>query len=257
MRHLHLIIATALIAVGLHNTPLQAQCDFPTYLNLRVLLEGPLDSATGLMSDTLRTQGLLPLTEPYTALGYQYGGGGGGETMDPAMLLTEGPDAIVDWVVVEVRYPNDPGRMLLSRSALLQRDGDIISLDGNPVGLCVETGQHHIAVRHRNHLGIMTGRPVEFYSGQFGIIFADPVDLSSPLTATYRNNDARRRMGTHMALWSGDVSFDGKVQYTGIGNDRDLVLQAIGGVTPTNTTSGYGSTDLNLDGSTRYTGQNG
>lgn len=232
----------------------QAQCDFPATTTLRVLLEGPLDTTTMLMNDELRTAGLLPLAEPYTALGHQFRGGGN-ETIDPSVLLPEGPDAIVDWVVVEVRHPNDPGRILYSRSALLQRDGDVVGLDGlNSVQLCVEAGKYHIAVRHRNHLGIMTGSPLEYYQGQFGILYSDPVDLSSPQTNTYRNSQARRKMGVGMAMWSGDVSFDGKVQYTGEGNDRDLVLQAIGGVVPTSTATGYGSSDLNLDGSMRYTG---
>ncbi|MCB9162810.1 MAG: hypothetical protein H6592_00020 [Flavobacteriales bacterium] len=233
----------------------QAQCDFPANTTLRVLLEGPLDTTTMLMNDELRTAGLLPLAEPYTALGHQFRGGGN-ETIDPSVLLPEGPDAIVDWVVVEVRHPNDPGRVLYSRSALLQRDGDVVGLDGlNGVELCVEAGKYHISVRHRNHLGIMTGSPLEYYQGQFGILFSDPVDLSSPQTDTYRNSQARRKMGVGMAMWSGDVSFDGKVQYTGEGNDRDLVLQAIGGIVPTNTATGYGSSDLNLDGSTRYSGE--
>jgi hypothetical protein len=42
--------------------------------------------------------------------------------------------------------------------------------------------------------------------------------------------------------------------YTGAGNDRDPVLQAIGGAVATNTQSGYLATDINLDGVVKYTG---
>jgi hypothetical protein len=41
------------------------------------------------------------------------------------------------------------------------------------------------------------------------------------------------------------------------GNDRDLVLQAIGGSTPTNVVSGaYSPSDINLDGEIKYSGAN-
>lgn len=233
----------------------QGPCPMPATIELRVLLEGPLDSLTGLMNDDLRAAGLIPLTEPYTALGYAHRGGGGGEVTTATMFETTGNDAIVDWVLVEVRYANDPGRLLLSRSALIQRDGDVVDAEGsNLLSLCVAPGLWHLAVRHRNHLGIMTGRPVEFFSGQFGLVFADPVDLSSPSTLTYRDGTSRRRSGGRMAMWNGDVTFDGKVKYTGSGNDRDPVLLQIGSTTPNNLDSGYVQSDVNLDAVAKYTG---
>jgi len=221
------------------------------------MLDGPYDESTSLMRDELRSRGLLPILEPYTALGQQFRGGGGGETIDPAILLNEGEDAIVDWVVVEIRDKNDPGRCIASRCALIQRDGDIVDLDGlNPVVVCVGPGQYHVAVRHRNHMAIMTGSPVEFLSGQFGLVYAELVDLSSPEVRAYRNSESRKALNGVMLLWSGDVNFDGLVKYTGIGNDRDLVLQAIGGTVATNVVdSTYAQTDVNLNSQVKYTGQ--
>lgn len=58
------------------------------------------------------------------------------------------------------------------------------------------------------------------------------------------------------ALWCGDVSFDGVVKYTGVGNDRDPIISAIGGTVPTATIIGYHSEDVNLDGTVKYTGAN-
>ena len=34
-----------------------------------------------------------------------------------------------------------------------------------------------------------------------------------------------------------DINMDGVVRYTGAGNDRDIILQSIGGSVPTNTRS--------------------
>ncbi|MBL7986217.1 MAG: proprotein convertase P-domain-containing protein, partial [Flavobacteriales bacterium] len=75
-------------------------------VDARVLLEGCYDAGTGLMHDSLRAQGSLPLTEPYTGAGY-VAVGGGGETTFPAVLAVQGPTAIVDWVILELRDASD------------------------------------------------------------------------------------------------------------------------------------------------------
>lgn len=50
-----------------------------------------------------------------------------------------------------------------------------------------------------------------------------------------------------------DVNRDGMVKYVGANNDRDPILQAIGGTVPTAKLSGqYRSEDLNLDGVVKY-----
>ena len=61
-------------------------------------------------------------------------------------------------------------------------------------------------------------------------------------------------MGVWAALWAGDVSGDEEVSYAGTGNDRDRILLAIGGTSPTMVTSGYHVEDVNMDGMVRYTG---
>ena len=55
-------------------------------------------------------------------------------------------------------------------------------------------------------------------------------------------------------MWSGNTHPDGYLQYTGAQNDRDPILQAIGGTVPTSTISAYDLRDVNLDGVVRYTG---
>ncbi|MBK6775219.1 MAG: hypothetical protein IPG74_05005 [Flavobacteriales bacterium] len=72
-------------------------------------------------------------------------------------------------------------------------------------------------------------------------------------TPTY-GTEACRVTGAVQLLWSGDVSFDGVMKYTGLSNDRDPILIEIGGTVPTNTVSGYHDTDVNLDGAVKYTG---
>ena len=69
------------------------------------------------------------------------------------VLDVTGDDAITDWVVVELRDKNDAATVLETFSGLIQRDGDIVGLDGiDDVGLPVLDDDYFVAVRHRNHL---------------------------------------------------------------------------------------------------------
>ncbi len=220
----------------------------PIMLAPLLLLEGPYSAVTALMHDSLRTRGLIPLSEPYSALGYAYPGGGGGASIDPAVLVASGSDAVVDWVLVELRQASDPAVILSSCAALLQRDGDVVALDGSSAPTLVAVpGDYHVALRHRNHLAAMTAQPVSLDT------LPTTLDLSSPLTSTFGSN-ARKEVSGRMALWAGDVTFNGQVKYTGSGNDRDPILTRIGGTVPTNVVLGYWREDCTLDGAVKYTG---
>ncbi|MBK7555385.1 MAG: hypothetical protein IPI55_12445 [Flavobacteriales bacterium] len=215
----------------------------------KVYLDGSFDTGTALMGDGLRAGGLLPLNEPYTALGYVHTGPATAPTTAGVLSLT-GQNAIADWVLLELRDGNNMTAVVRSRSALVQRDGDVVDTDGvSPVSFSIPPGNYFVVVRHRNHLGCMTATPIAL-SG-----IATVVDLTSPLTGTY-GTDARKSAGAYRTLWSGDTTFDGKLKYTGILNDRDPILVRIGGIVPTNTVVGYFGEDSNLDGTVKYTGTN-
>jgi uncharacterized protein (TIGR02145 family) len=217
----------------------------------RVFLGGPYDSGTMLMSDALRVTGLLPLQEPYTTLGFAMLGGGG-VSMSPSILSVTGNNAIVDWVLVELRHATDPMWVVTSVCALVQRDGDVVATNGvSPVAFStMPAGNYFVAVRHRNHLGVMTASTLAL------TMATTQLDLTLPGTAVYGVN-ARMDMGGTMALWPGDANMDGVVMYAGIGNDRDAILAAVGGVIPTNVlTNVYTSEDVNMDGLVKYVGLN-
>ncbi|HRH68165.1 MAG TPA: hypothetical protein PLB89_01530 [Flavobacteriales bacterium] len=216
----------------------------------KVFLDGPYDQQAGLMAGSLNQQGLIPASEPFTALNYPHVAGGGGETVGADVLAVQGADAIVDWVLLELRDATDPGQILATRCALVQRDGDVVDTDGtSPVSFPLSEGEYHLAIKHRNHLGAMTGTSVTLSSTP------DVIDLTDPMLAVH-GMDARKDRNGVMALWSGDVNFDGVLKYTGNGNDRDVILQTIGGTVPTATLNGYLQGDANMDGVVKYTGTN-
>lgn len=212
---------------------------------LSAFLQGPLTSATS-MSDALRTSGLIPLTEPFTAMGFTHIGSGG-ETIDP-MVLTLLYGQVVDWIFVELRDKQDPAVVLQTRCGLIKNNGTIVGVNGaSGITFNAVPGEYHIAVRHRNHLGVMTGEPLALSPSGASL------DLRVTSTPTH-GTDARAAAFGRSALWSGDVNTDGELKYTGSGNDRDPLLVRIGGTVPTNVISGYANEDVNMDGQVKYTG---
>ncbi len=216
-------------------------------VSAKVILSGALPGTGSLMNDQLRSLPAFPLTEPYTAMGLPTAAGG--TSIAQSVLSVSGLNAIVDWVLLELRSPATPSTVLVRRAALLQRDGDVVDLDGtSPVSCPIAVGSYHVAMRHRNHLGVMTA--AAFALGPT----ATAVDLRFASTPTY-GTDALRNMGTFMALWSGNAQLDGKVSYTGSGNDRDPILVSVGSTTPNNSQTGqYSLRDVNLNGTVSYAG---
>lgn len=220
-----------------------------TMVSAKVMLEGAYDPGTGLMRDDLRALGLLPLNEPFTALGYAAAPGSPpSEPTTPGVFAVTGPDAIVDWVVLEFRAQHDGAVRLATRYALLQRDGDIADLDGvSPVRFPLSFGHRRLAVLHRNHMGVVTANSIYFEE--------TAVDFADPLLDVHNGVEARRNESGTMLLRMGDSSFNDQIMYMGEGNDRDLILTRIGGSVPTNVVNGYYNEDNNLDGVVRYVGE--
>jgi hypothetical protein len=164
------------------------------------------------------------------------------------VLAVAGANAIVDWVLVELRDAATPSIVLRSRTALVQRDGDIVSVDGtSPVSFDLPTGSYHVAVRHRNHLGVMTAAPLAMGVG------TTVLDLTVAATPTW-GTEARKTIGGVRALWAGNVQRDDRLKYAGGSNDRDPILVRIGGTVPTSTATGYFPEDVNLNGQVKYAG---
>jgi len=223
------------------------------------MLQGALRGSTnGLMRDDLREADYIPLTEPYANMAnFEHKAFGGGETIDPSILTITGDDAMVDWVFVELRSAIKLDSVIATRSAILQRDGDIRDVDNVQLLTFdgILAGEYYVSIRHRNHLGVMTN--------DAGLLSPTPtiVDFTaSDYNALGSEPQKHITEWDVMGMWAGDLNSDGKVIYQGPGND--IISQFIKIINaPGNTNNqgnyivyGYESQDINLDGQTIYQG---
>lgn len=223
------------------------------YLSPRVLLAGPYQVSTGMMHDSLRSNHLIPVTEPYSTapLNWAQIAYPGGESTNGAVLMASGPNAVVDWVYLELRSSTNAALILATKRAMVQRDGDVVSeTDGiSPVLFANHyPGNYHVSIKHRNHLGVMTATPVALGNTTTPLDFTTiPVWTNPAIT-----NLPRKLVDGKWLLHSGDVNMNKNVKYNGYANDKDPILNAVGVATPNATVTGYRLEDVNLDAKIRY-----
>ncbi len=132
-----------------------ATCPNFKRIKAKVMLQGAYNGTD--MNTTLQTGNLLPESHPFTNPAY---GHTGTENITTASL----PADIVDWVLVEIRDPSDNTNVIATRAGLLRKDGMILDLDGMEglkfTTLTVSSG--FVAIRHRNHLGVMSSAVQSF-----------------------------------------------------------------------------------------------
>jgi hypothetical protein len=224
-------------------------------IRAKVFLQGPILNPVdaNLMNDNLRSGNLIPKMSPYDP----------GDMVPDITVFNNGgisgsgaaTDNIVDWVWIEIRSSSDNTVVIDQTSALIQRDGDIVALDGtSDVILRGITGNYFVAIKHRNHLGTVTANVIPLS------VTANIVDLSNSSTGTFGTNARVQLSNGDMALWAGNVNGDTLVQYSGTTPDSPSILSEVlndpGNFLnfPTYVVNGYNNHDINMDGSTQYTG---
>ncbi len=203
-------------------------------LEAKVLLEGPYNG--GLMDDALRSNSYLPPMEPYMDLNYTSVNNTSTEIVDDLTIFDiTGNDAIMDWVFIELVDGTDGSTVVATRSALVQRDGDIVDMDGTSPLTFLDTGDgnYYVRVRHRTHLSIRTLNTVALSATSTGLL-----DFSSPATMVTGTASRKILAPGILALWGGDANSDNTINAA----DRSEVWN-------NRNTTGYAISDVNLDGS--------
>jgi predicted outer membrane repeat protein len=236
-------------------------------LRLKALLNGAFQVATGLMHDSLRVKGLLPLTEPYSGAPYNYVQVGGNPLAqcDPMLLSTSAastPNSMVDWVFVQLRSAADSSVVVATKNAILQRDGDVVDVDGVSPMLFKNAapGNYFISIKHRNHMGVMTANKIALAETPVTI---NLINGSVPLHVTATPNafplsGSSKVVGGFQTLYSGNMHLvsggNRFVNYSNLLNsDRTTLFSATGS---TSTINGYIKEDADLNGYARFNGLN-
>ena len=257
-------------------------------VNLRVYLQGALmqnggaTSSTGrpLMRDDLRVspftgENYIPLIDPYTVSADPFANTPSKFNKIGPGLLAEnqeitdslgvfgvsGDDAIVDWVHVELRSKDDMSVPIATRSGLLQRDGDVVDVDGvsNLRFNAVNVDSFYVVVKHRSHLGAMSelvshNDMVDFTSPtypvhNFGVVGAND------FTGLTQNNTV---LSGYSALWAGDFDSNGRVKFTNPADDQNVLFVDVLFSSPNflinyDQAYGYLTGDFNMNSKAKYT----
>ena len=126
-------------------------------LDLTVQLQGPfygIGMHTGL-------QGQLPLRCPFSVVDFP-------ELINPfATLPNPVPNDYVDWMLVSLM--KDETTVVRSIAAVLLSDGTIVKPGGSRLAFTgMPPAEYFVSIRHRNHLGVMTGQKLFLTPWLFG-----------------------------------------------------------------------------------------
>ncbi len=218
-------------------------------LQPKVYLQGAsLNPNTGeesLMRDDLRIAAYIPTVTPY----------GDGLITNNSVLSVTGTDAIVDWIWIELRDANSNTIVVDSRSALLQRDGDVVDVDGlSPLAFNLSAGNYYVVIKHRNHLGIMSASTILLDNTSVA-----QIDFTNGSISTFGTNaQTTYGMPTNIrGMWAGDANVDGQVIFLNTGaesiNIKQTVLDISLEESPFEASvfykpQGYYAQDINMDG---------
>jgi hypothetical protein len=172
-------------------------------MDLKILLEGPFNEATGKMKTTLNQRGLLPGQTPIgqfaiaTAAGQPFKGApwnyAGTET-----VATYTP-TVVDWVLVSIRTDNvNVSSTIYKAAALLHDDGHIEFI--NPCFNLPINGKFYVVIEHRNHMGVMSPTALNIVNGRLTFDFTtlDSYIVTNPPSF------GQKQIGSKWVMHAGD-----------------------------------------------------
>jgi len=206
---------------------------------LKVYLQGPFSA--GSMSTALRTSGVVPLSQPYSASPWNYSG-----TEHVAAI----PANVVDWLLLELRTGTTGTTKVATRAGFLLSNGSVVDLDGSsPVTFTgIGAGNYYVVLRHRNHIAAMSASPLPLSAASASY------DFTAAQTRAFGTTPMASLAGGVFGLYAGDVTANGTLKYSGGGNDSGPIYARIGGGSVSATVSGYFPEDTNMNGIVKYSG---
>lgn len=245
-------------------------------LNAKAMLQGAFNAAANLMNDKLRnsaanspgilpTSNIIPTGDPYRSAPYNFV-----HTNNPiaeSVVSNEFPNPfidqpnpdnnIVDWVFIELRSPSSPGNALIqTRSALIQRDGDVVEVDGvSPLYFKnIPSANYTVAIKHRNHLPMCTN-PASFKQSLSTQANAPTLDFTGLLSVklmgtgglNYFNQNGKN------LLYAGNANGNDNIRWNAPFSDKDYILnKVLGGKAGSILLNNYSQADIDLNREVRW-----
>jgi hypothetical protein len=201
-------------------------------LNCRVFLSGFYRQTHEKMNTALFSLSLLPQESPYV------------QAPGRALSLE---NTIVDWLVLECRT-SKLGQAVYSKSVLLSRDGDLIDpLTGSrDIPLYLPEGDYYLAIKHRNHLPVVSRNAVSLTKAQKTIYnILSPDNVLNPRSVCFIGE-------TEMQMQTGQIQTLSLYGMCPGDMNQDRVINTMDYIQWYNASSagesGYSCCDLNGDG---------
>ncbi|MCD4788654.1 MAG: hypothetical protein K8R37_01545, partial [Bacteroidales bacterium] len=192
------------------------------------------------MGNDLRSDGLLPLYQPFDPVLPYYGNNNPVWQYSGIDTITYIPYYAVDWVLIELRDASSAagagsGTKIAQYPAYLMADGKVVSLNGStPLNVNLTINNNlFVVIWHRNHLSIMNATGLNPVDGT-----VETFDFSTGSGQVYGGAAGYTELET--GIWgmvTGDVNADGTINADDKGNGWSTDAGA----------SGYLGGDLNLN----------
>ena len=187
---------------------------------IKLFLQGPYSSNS--MSNELNKENLIPLYQPYNKQPWYYNG---------KEQVIKIPENVVDWVLVELTIDTNRSKIIAEKAAFITSNGRITSLDGrNPLTFeNINVKKCYLVIHHRNHLSIMSGKPITMGSSV-------DYDFTADREKAFSNSSIDLGNGV-FGMISGDSDSNGEI------NNQDFKIIAANLLKV-----GYINADLDMNG---------
>lgn len=204
----------------------------PLTIRAKLWLEGAYSNNggtnSGQLSNYLATNNILPYSQPFNRPPWMYAG---------IENISTIPTNACDWVLFELRNADNPSNIVAQKAVLLYTDGTLHDADNlnNPadgINLSgIVAGNYYLAIKHRNHLGVMSAAPVVLPNSE--AIY----DFTASAAAAFHSSQLKPLASNVFVLPAGDCNGNGV--HTVLDFNRYQLQFGI---------SGYTDGDLNFDG---------
>ena len=164
---------------------------------IKVILEGPYNTATGSMNTDLLQNDLLPLAQPYNRPPWDYGGN------EHMPSIADFPTNAVDWILVEARSTDNTMQVADQVAVPLLDDGTAIATFTQ----LTAADNYYIVIRHRNHLAVMSSTSVILPN-------VAPYDFTVSAAKALGTTQQTEVQTGVFALYSGDFDSNGTLSVT-------------------------------------------